>query len=126
MVLVQFIITSATNNQTQAIGISGKCSIRVLGVQYHDTAAGTVSRVIQLQSDALYFPYSPARYLTWVSNNAGQLQLDNSRQEYHLQNVALNGQILLNIVDRATGTTPANFQWAVVSLDIEKLNKDFE
>lgn len=126
MVLAQFIITSSNNNQTQTIGITGKCSIRVLGVQYHDTAAGSVSRVIQLNSDALYFPYSPARYLTWVSNNAGQLQLDNSRQEYHLQNVVLNGQILLNVIDKATGTTPTNFQWCVVSLDIEKLNKEFE
>lgn len=126
MVFVQFLITSANNNQTQAIGISGKCSIRVLSVQYHDTAAAGTSRVIQLQSDALYFPYSPARYLTWVTSNNSQMDFDNSRQEYHLHNVVLNGQVLLNVIDKATGTTPGGFQWAVVSLDVEKLNKEFE
>lgn len=126
MVLAQFIITSTNNNQPQAIGISGKCSIRVLGIQYHDTAGGGTSRIIQLQSDALYFPYSPAKYISWITSNNGQMTFDNSRQEYHLQNTVLNGQVLLNVVDRATGTTPVGFQSCVVSLDIEKLNKDFE
>lgn len=125
MVLAQFIITSANNNTFQSIGISGKCSIRILAVQYHDSSGAGTSRIIQLQSDALYFPYSPAKYLTWINNGSSQVDLDNSRQEYHLQNVVLNGQVLLNVVDKATGTTPGNFTSCVVSLDIEKLNEEF-
>lgn len=125
MVLAQFIITSANNNTLFPIGVSGKCCIRVLGVQYHDTAVAGTSRVIQLRSDALYFPYSPARNLTWVTNNAGQMNFDNSRNEYHLQDVVLNGQVLLNVVDNATNATPVGFQWCVVSLDIEKMNEQF-
>jgi hypothetical protein len=125
MVLAQFIILPTTNNRHQTIGIQGKCSIRVLGIQYHDTAAAATSRVIQIQSDALYFPYSPAKYITFISNNAGQMNYDNSRNEYHLQNTVLNGQIFLYIVDTATGQTPGNFSSCVLTLDIEKLDKEF-
>lgn len=125
MVLAQFIINASNNNSLFAIGVSGKCSIRVLGVQYHDTAAAGVSRIIQVRSDSLYFPYSPARHLTIVSNNAGQMTFDNSRNEYHLKDVSLNSQVLLNVVDYATGTTPTNFQWCVLTLDIEKINEEF-
>lgn len=126
MVLAQFVITSANNGTMFAIGIQGKCSIRVLGVQYHDTAAAGTSRVIKLNSDALYFPYSPARFLTWVTNNSGQMSFDNSRNEYHLQNVVLNSQIYLQVLDNATNAVPGGFQWCVVSLDIEKVDKEFQ
>lgn len=125
MVLAQFIITSSNNNTSQAIGIQGKCCIRVLGLQYHDGAGNNTSRLIQIQSDALYFPYSPAKYISFITNNAGQMTFDNSRNEYHLQNAVLNGQILLNVIDKATGLTPGNFQNCILTLEIEKIDKEF-
>lgn len=126
MVLSQIIITPANNNTLIPIGIAGKCSIRVLAVQYHDTAGAGQSRVIQLQSDSLYFPYSPARYLTWVSGGNGEISLDNSHLEYHLQNVVINGQIRVHVVNHATGAEPAGFQHCVITLDVEKINKEVE
>ena len=81
MVLVQILITPAAGNLTtasgkfQAIPITGKASIRVLSVVYHDTAAATTNRCIQIVSDNLYFPYSPCKYLTVLSNPAASLNL---------------------------------------------------
>jgi hypothetical protein len=125
MVLVQVLITAANNNSRFVIPVSGKCSIRVLSMVYHATEAATNSRVIQLNSDILYFPYSPMKYLTMVSNPSGTLNFDTAYQEYNLQNVVLQGQIGFNILDYATGLTPNTFQWCLVSLQIEKINEFF-
>jgi len=125
MVLVQVLITASNNNSRFVIPVSGKCSIRVLSMVYHATEASTNSRVIQLNSDILYFPYSPMKYLTMVSNPSGTLNFDTAYQEYNLQNVVLQGQIGFNILDYATGATPNTFQWCLVSLQIEKINEFF-
>jgi len=119
------LITTANNNTRFVIPVSGKCSIRVLSMVYHATEASTNSRVIQLRSDILYFPYSPLKYLTMVSNPSGTLNYDTAYQEYNLQNVVLQGQIRLAVVDKATGLEPATFQWCLVSLQIEKINEFF-
>jgi hypothetical protein len=125
MVLVQVLIDSTNNNTRFVIPISGKCSIRVLSMVYHGTEANTNSRVIQLTSDLLYFPYSPLKYLTMISNPSGSLSYDTAFQEYNLQNVVLQGQIGFHVIDRATGAQPATFQWCLVSLQIEKINEFF-
>ena len=67
MVLVQILITpaagglSTASGKFQVVPISGKCSIRVLAISYHDTADAGTNRVIQIVSDNLYFanPMSP-------------------------------------------------------------------
>ena len=125
MVLVQVLITTSNNDTNFVIPISGKCCIRVLSMVYHGTEANTNSRVIQLRSDILYFPYSPLKYLTMISNPSGSLNYDNAYHEYNLQNVVLQGQIRLTVVDNATGAQPATFQWCLVSLQIEKINEFF-
>lgn len=125
MVLVQFLVTSSNNNSTFPVGISGKCSIRVLNMVYHSTSAATVCEAVQLQSDALYFPYSPLRYLTIVSNPSASLNYDQGFVEYNLQNVVLNGQITLNVVNYLTGSTPSGFDKLLVTLEIEKMNETF-
>jgi hypothetical protein len=125
MVLVQFIITAANNDSYFTIPVSGKCSIRVLNVSYHATEANTNSRVVQVRSDLLLFPYSPARFLTIMSNPQGNTSFDSSHNEYSLQNIVLQGQIRLAVVDNATGATPATFQHLVLSLQIESMNDTF-
>ena len=61
MVLCQILVTPAAaggttaNGQYQVVPVTGKCCIRVLGIQYHDTAAATVTRFIQIISDNLVF-----------------------------------------------------------------------
>lgn len=125
MVLVQFIITAANNDTYFTLPISGKCSIRVLNAMYHATEANTNSRVVQIRSDLLYFPYSPARYLTFVSNPQAFSSYDQGHLEYNLQNVVLQGQIRLAVVDNATGAQPATFQHCVITLQIESMNENF-
>jgi len=125
MVLVQFIITAANNDTYFTMPVSGKCSIRVLHVAYHATEAATNSRVVQIRSDLLLFPYSPARFLTMVSNPSGNMTIDASHNEYNLQNIVLQGQIRLAVVDNATGAQPATFQHLVLTLQIESMNENF-
>lgn len=125
MVLVQFIITAANNDTYFTVPISGKCCIRVLNAAYHNTGGATTSYVVQLRSDLLIFPYSPARYLTLVSLPTGTMNYDQGHMEYNLQNVVLQGQIRLAVVDYATGAQPANFQHYLLTLQIESMNENF-
>lgn len=125
MVLVQCIITAANNDSYFTLPVSGKCSIRVLHVAYHATEANTNSRVIQIRSDLLLFPYSPARFLTIMSNPSGNMTIDASHNEYNLQNIVLQGQLRLAVVDNATGATPVTFQHLVLTLQIEAMNETF-
>ena len=125
MVLVQFIITAANNDTYFTIPISGKCCIRVLHAAYHNTGGATTSYLVQLRSDLLLFPYSPARYLTIMTQPTGNTTFDASHNEYNLQNVVLQGQIRLAVVDYATGAAPANFQHYLLTLQIESINENF-
>ena len=125
MVLVQFIINADNNDTYFTLPISGKCSIRVLNVSYHATEANTNSRMIQLRSDLLLFPYSPARYLTIISNPQATMNYDQGFKEYNLQNIVLQGQIRLAVVDWATNAQPVTFQWMLVTLQIEFMNDTF-
>lgn len=121
MVLCQVYITSANNNNYFVIPYSGKCSIRVLNMQYHDTAGGGQSRAIQLQSDLLFFPYSTMRYLCLLSSANASLNIDQGYKEYNIKDVELKGRIFFNVIDIATGTQPANFQHLLLTLQIEEL-----
>lgn len=123
MVLVQILVTSSNNNSYFVVPISGKCSIRILNVQYYDNSGS--ARAIQLRSDLLYFPYSSAKYLTWLSNATGNMNVDQGFKEYNLQNVVLQGQLLLNVVDIATGITPVGFGNCIVSMQVESINENF-
>ena len=124
MVLVQFLITSSNNNTMFPVPISGKCCIRVLNMVYHSTGANTICEAIQLQSDALVFPYSPLRYLTLISNPSAALNYDQGYVEYNLQNVVLNGQIWFNVL-QSNGSAATNFDKLLVTLEIEKMNETF-
>lgn len=132
MVLVQVLINNANNGTYFAVPVTGKCCIRVLGVQYQDATA--IGRVLQVQSDNLYFPYSPQRYLTFMTGaptaatSAGYLQLDVSNKEYHLKDQVLAGQLLLTVVQLSSlsaGALPNSFQ-CLISLEVEKIDEEFQ
>ena len=131
MVLVQILITptgtalSTSSKKFQVVPITGICSIRVLSVSYHDTAAAGTNRVIQIVSDNLYFPYSPLRYLTLMSNVAAYASIDQSLHDYHLKNQRVNGQLQLEVIDKATGLEPVGFTNCLITLDIEQIDKEF-
>lgn len=121
MVLVQIIITPVTNNRFFPLGISGPCSLRVLSYDHHDS--GGQPRLIQIRSEQLVFPYSPARFLTVMTNQHSTHTVDDSQGGFHLNNVTLNGGIHLYVVNQATGETPANFTFGLLTLSIERINR---
>lgn len=121
MVLVQIIITAANNNRFFPLGISGECSLRVLSYDHHDT--GGQPRLIQVQSEQLVFPYSPARYLTIMTNQHSPHTVDDSQGGFHLNNVVLNGGIHLYVVNQATGLAPVGFTFGLLTLSIERINR---
>ena len=126
MVLAQFIITPATNNKVFPIGISGKASIRVLGIEYFDDAKKDVGEIIQIVSDSLYFPYSPAKYLTFLSHPHATAVIDQGKTDYHLPNVSLNSGITLQVISKTTGVEPVDFAGCILNLSIEALNRNIE
>ena len=126
MVLAQFLITPANNNTVFPIGISGKASIRVLGIEYLDNTKKDVGEIIQIVSDSLYFPYSPAKFITFLSHSHSTTVIDQGKNDYHLANVALNSGIRLQVIAKTTGTEPADFEACVLTLSIEALNRNVE
>jgi hypothetical protein len=126
MVLVQILVSPANNNTFFVVPVSGKCSIRVLNMVYHSTEANTHSRVIQLRSGILQFPYSPMKWLTLVSNPQATLNFDSGFEEYSINNCVLQGQLDLFVQDYSTGAQPEGFQWCLVSLEIDKINENYQ
>jgi len=126
MVLVQIIITPSNNGSFFPIGISGKCSLRVLSYDHHDVGQNNTARIIQVRSDQLYFPYSPARYLTIMTHQDSPHTVDDSQGGFHLNNVIINGGIQLQVVNYATGAQPVGFTFGLLTLSIEQINRDVE
>ena len=126
MVLAQFLITPTNNDTVFPIGISGKASIRVLGIEYLDDEKKDTGRIIQIVSDSLYFPYSPAKYITFLAHPHATTVIDQGKSDYHLTNVALNSGIRLQVIDKTTGVQPAEFAACVLNLSIEALNRNVE
>jgi len=130
MVLVQIYINAQNNGTYFTVPVTGKASVRVLGVQYHDS--GTTNRVLQLQSDNLYFPYSTQRYLSWMcmptSITQANVCIDMSRDAYHLTNQLFNGLLYLKVVQQFSqdgSVLPATFN-VLLSLDFEFIDEEFK
>jgi len=131
MVLVQLYISSSNNGTYFAVPVTGKACVRVLGVQYHDGAAAS-NRVIQIQSDNLYFTYSPQRYLTFMSMPTTVCQtnmsIDMSRDAYHLTDQQFNGQLYIKIVQQFSSDASAlpNTFNVLLSLDFEFIDQQYK
>lgn len=126
MVLVQFLITkNGGNNREFVVPVSGKCSIRVLKIDYFDDDNTHHCYPIQIQSDVLFFPYSPTRYLTFLSHPSHASTMDSGFKEYNLYAI-IPSKIRLNVVNATTGAQPNNFEYCVLTLELEQLNRDFD
>lgn len=126
MVLVQFLITKdAGNNKDFVVPVSGKCSIRVLKIDYFDNDNTHHCVPVQIQSDSLFFPYSSTRYLTFLSHPSHVSTVDSGFKEYNLYAI-LQGKIKLNVVNALTGAQPDDFEYCVLTLELEMLNRDFD
>jgi hypothetical protein len=132
MVLVQLIINNSNNGSYFVIPITGKASLRVTNIQYMDNG-GQCNRLLQLQSDILYFPYSPAKYLTWMCHEStsathATISFDNSKDAYHLVNQQFHGQIQLTVVSLYTSSVafPLASFYCVVTLNFEEIDMEFK
>lgn len=126
MVLCQFLITKdAGNNRDFVVPVSGKCSIRVLKIEYFDDDNTHHCYPVQIQSDVLYFPYSSTRFLTFLTHPSNSSTIDAGFKEYNLYAV-IPGKIRLNLVNVATGAQPDDFEHCVLTLELEQLNRDFD
>lgn len=126
MPLVQFLITAANNGSSFPVLFVGPCSIRVLNMQGHFTGGASTCVPFQIQSDTLIFPYSPTRFLTFLTNPNGNTTLDSGFQEYHINNCRVNNQMILRVIDPTTGNAPANFQYCLLSLQVEQLDRQWD
>lgn len=131
MVLVQIQINTSNNGSLIAVPITGKACVRVLNAQYFDTAT-QATRIIQIQSDNLYFPYSPLRNLTLFcpksSGTCGSLNYDVSRAEYHIKDQVFNGQLYVNVAQTYSSDgsgLPVSF-YVLLTLDFEQIDKEFQ
>ena len=124
MPLAQLLITSANNNTLFVLPISGTCSMQILNIQYFDATA--VNRIIQIQSDTLYFPYSPQKFITLLSPDVTN-SIDNSIQSFNLKHQSFAGQMLLNVVQifsSDASALPASFK-CLLTLNIEHIDTQY-
>ena len=128
MVLVQIAVFGAddglnlaNNGTTIPINIIGLCNIRIIGIQYHQTGAGTVYRNIMIRNDKLRLPTSQYPFPIFMTNSQANISFDQSHQEYHFNGVDMDGRLFIDIIDTATGVMPTGFTNLILSLDIEKL-----
>ena len=122
MVLVQIYITPANNGTYITVPASGTCSIRVLNIQYHDTAATGTKRLIQIKSDVLTLPYSPLRYISFLTYPVSTISMDSSHKEYHFKDLRVMGQIFIQVVNYATQAEPGNFTDLILTLELEEMD----
>jgi len=126
MPLAQLLITSSNNNTLFVLPVSGACSMQILNIQYFDATA--VNRIIQIQSDTLYFAYSPQKFITLLSPGTGVCNvsntIDNSIQSFHLKHQSFAGQMLLNVAQifsSDASALPASFK-CLLTLNIEQID----
>jgi len=130
MPYAQILVNNANNNTYFTLPITGKACVRILSIDYTDGT--TARRVLQVQSDNLYFAYSPQRFLTFLvappTVSQTSMSVDNSRDAYHLTNQQFNGNILINVVQLSSSDAsalPASFS-CIVSMNFEQIDKQFD
>ena len=102
------------------VPVFGVCSIKVISVQYHDTGAAATSTVVQICSDVLNAPRSPCPFITFIDKPSAVVNFENGIKEYSYERVVVNGGLTINILNAVTGAEPTNFQFCVITLQIEE------
>lgn len=121
MVFCQIVLTSATS--TVSVPVTGICNIQLLNVQAHYTDANTTSRLVEIQCDELYLPYSAQKYPVFVTNGVVSNSWDNSTSGCHIEQVRLKGQMTLTLNTKASQGALGALSYVVLSLDIEKVGE---
>jgi hypothetical protein len=121
MVFCQIVLTSATS--TVSIPVTGICNIQLLNVQAHYTDVNATSRLVEIQCDELYLPYSAQKYPVFVTNGVVSNSWDNSTTGFHIEQVRLKGQMTLTLNTKASYGALGALSYVVLSLDIEKVGE---
>lgn len=106
------------NNGRIPVPVFGVCSIKVLNVQYH--ATGNPNHLIQVRSDVLYSQKSPCPFISFITTPSANVSYDSGYKEYSYERVVVNGGMTIDIRDAVTGAEPVNFQFCVITLQIEE------
>jgi hypothetical protein len=121
MVFCQIVLTAATS--TVSVPVIGICNIQLLNVQAHYTDVNATSRLLELQCDELYLPYSAQKYPVFITNGVVSNSWDNSTMGFHIEKVALKGQMTITINTKASYGALGALSYVVLSLDIEKIGE---
>jgi hypothetical protein len=108
------------NNTRIPVPLFGVCSIKVVNVQYHDTAGAGTAHIVQIRSDVLVSAKSPSPFITFVDKPSALVNFENGMKEYSYERVVVNGGITINIVNALNGEQPAAFQYCVITLQVEE------
>lgn len=118
--LVQVVIRSAdlvSGKVRVAMPYYTYCDVNVIAIQYCDTDNSQHTHLIQLKSDLLTMSQSPTPYLTFIAQSGSNL-ITFADTRIHFKDILLNGNLVLEPINVATGTTPANFSNLVLTLDV--------
>lgn len=118
--LIQLVVKNADLSGGKArfaLPIYTYCDVNVLSFQYCDTNNSNHTHLIQLKSDNLIMTGSPTPFLTFITQQ-GSNAITYSDSRIHIKDLLLNGNLTLEPVDVATGTTPANFSSLILTLEI--------
>ena len=119
MVLVQIYVPQALNNTYINVPLYGTYDVSVIGIAYHD--APVQARPMEIQSDILRVVNSSSPYIMFL--NAPSSSVSNgsdSGRMVSIPNCDFNGKVLINVIDKTTGTAPANMQYLLISLEVVK------
>ena len=118
--LIQLLVRNADLSGGKAriaLPVYTYCDVNVLSIQYCDTDNAQHTHLIQIKSDVLTLTGSPTPFLTFIAQS-GSNQITLSDSHTHIKNILLNGNIVLEPINVATGTTPANFSALILTLEI--------
>lgn len=119
MVLCQISVPVAQNNTFIPVPLFGIYDVNVINVQYLDSAVTT--GVFEVRSDILRFPNSASTFLTFINAPRTFVQFNHGTEEMvSIPNADFNGRLLINVINRATGTTPVNMTEIVITLEVRK------
>jgi hypothetical protein len=118
--LIQLVIKNADllgGKVRFALPVYTYCDINVLSFQFANTNNSNHTHLIQLKSDVLVLTNSPTPFLTFITQQ-GSNPITLSDARIHIKDILLNGNLTLEPIDVITGTTPANFAFLILTLEI--------
>lgn len=120
MVFAQ-IVVNIKSRRLYNVGIFGRKKVRICGITYNDDdekGNHTPSKLIVIKSDTLSLQYGTDRHFVFPSKQSNHYSF-NSDIEFICD---FNGQLDIEIIDKATNTNPTTFTSLILYLDISDIS----